>query len=73
MEKKYRERPKRPIISGVIWLGLGLFILARSRGWIPDTEESWPLLLVIIGVALIIGAAFRRTSSQPADDPHLPS
>jgi hypothetical protein len=46
-------KKKDNILGGVILVGIGLLFLARNL--IPDFEFSdyWPLILIIIGVALI--------------------
>lgn len=70
MSKKHKYTERRPITSGVIWLCIGLYLLALSNNWIPRPNESWPLLLVIIGVALIAKAFFRRGQSAGSENPH---
>jgi hypothetical protein len=65
MTRKTKCEKRRPIISGVIWLGLGLFLLARQAELVPSISQSWPVILVIIGIAIICGAFFRRP--QPTD------
>ena len=57
--KRVRYR-RRPIISGVIWLGLGLYLLALHEGLVPGIEDSWPVIIVIVGIAIIFGAFFRK-------------
>jgi len=73
METKYRHSPRRPVFSGAFWLGLGLYLLALSNRWVPGPEDSWPLLLVVIGVALIAGALIKRRPQEISDSQHLPS
>jgi hypothetical protein len=65
MTRRAKGEKRRPIISGVIWLGLGLFLLARQAELVPSITQSWPVILMIIGVAIICGAFVRRT--RPAD------
>ena len=43
-------------IGGVILIGIGLLFLAVQMGWIPYLQHTWPLILIIIGVALLIGS-----------------
>ncbi len=57
---KHERNRKRPIISGVIWLGLGLYLLALHEGLAPGIEDSWPVIIVIVGLAIIVGAFFRK-------------
>ena len=44
------------LIGGIILIGIGLVFLLSNWGIIPDFSESWPIVLVVIGVALILGA-----------------
>ncbi len=53
---KNKESRNGSIIGGLILLGLGILFLLNN--WdILDFEESWPLILVIIGIGLIIKAS----------------
>jgi hypothetical protein len=58
-EKKPRGENDR-LIGGTIVLGIGLIFLLINLGVLPEFSETWPLILVIIGVALIAGALFKR-------------
>ncbi|KAA8481696.1 hypothetical protein BDE36_0592 [Arcticibacter tournemirensis] len=49
--------------TGIIFLLLGVFMLAKTTGLaadIPDWIISWPMLLIIIGVLSGINHKFRR-------------
>lgn len=49
--------------AGIIFLLLGVFMLAKTTGLaadIPDWIISWPMLLIIIGVLSGINHQFRR-------------
>ena len=62
---KYKQRrKKRPIISGIILLGVGLFLLTQTTDLLPPIEYSWPVFIIIVGLALIFGAFFRRKDSS---------
>jgi hypothetical protein len=52
------------LVFGLILVVLGGFFLARS--YIPniDWDRSWPILLVVIGAVLLVGA-LRRASPGP--------
>ncbi len=52
------------ITGGIILLGLGLFFLALQWDWIPYGRESWPLILIILGIALLAGSLFSRRKRQ---------
>jgi hypothetical protein len=53
------------MIGGIIVLGVGLYFLAWNSDLIPDPGESWPIFLIIVGIALVIGNIFKK---KPADD-----
>lgn len=50
---------KRPLVSGIILLGLGLFLLAVNLGYLPRVERSWPVIIILIGVAILISTLSR--------------
>jgi uncharacterized membrane protein YidH (DUF202 family) len=62
------------MIGGIIVMGIGVVLLLSNLRVIPDFEDTWPLILVIIGVALIIGAVFKRTQIKRKEErgPHNP-
>jgi hypothetical protein len=39
-------------------IGLGTLFLLINTGVLPDWGESWPAVLIIIGVAMLIGSFF---------------
>jgi len=66
--KKKARKEKRPIISGIIYLGIGLFLLTQTTNLLPPIEHSWPIFIIIVGLALILGSLFKRkdnSDSQP--------
>lgn len=64
------------LIGGIILIGIGLVFLLSNWGIIPDFSESWPIVLVVIGFALILGARRKgeekKTSEQKPGDIHSP-
>lgn len=66
-------RPKRrPVISGVILIGLGVFLFLTSRD-IIDPEQAWPLLIIVVGGAIIATAVTRKESPrEPQSTPPQP-
>ena len=60
-------------VGGIIILGIGLFFLAVQMDYLPPVGESWPIFLVIVGVALIVGAFFRKSHSRGNSDVPPPS
>ena len=48
------------VIGGIIVLGIGVVFLLGNLRIIPDVGEMWPLILVVVGIALLVGAAFKK-------------
>ena len=44
---------RKDLVSGILLIGIGLMFLASNLGSLPefDWARSWPLVLVVIGVA----------------------
>ena len=56
----------RGLTGGLIVLGLGCLFLLRNLHVIPGLEVYWPVILIIVGVAMIVGALFRgQKPSEP--------
>ncbi len=61
------------LVGGLILLGLGIFFLLIELGIIRDFKRFWPVALIIVGLALIVGY-FRRGpgSPEPPSPPQTP-
>ncbi|MDD5427309.1 MAG: DUF5668 domain-containing protein [candidate division Zixibacteria bacterium] len=59
-EDKKNISRRRPVISGFILLALGIYLQLWSMDLIPDFDKTWPLFIIIIGLALIFGAFTRK-------------
>lgn len=55
-DKKKKSKGNGSITAGFILVGMGLVFLLSNMGIIPDLGETWPLFLIIVGAALLIGA-----------------
>ncbi|HEX9913190.1 MAG TPA: DUF5668 domain-containing protein [candidate division Zixibacteria bacterium] len=58
---------------GTILLGLGILFLLSNWGIIPSLGKTWPLILIIVGLAFLLGIGGKekgstQTPSQPADE-----
>ena len=62
-----KDDSRGSMVGGIIILGVGLYFLAWNMDIIPDPGESWPIFLIIVGVALVVGNLFK---SKPTDDPN---
>ncbi|MDZ4724472.1 MAG: hypothetical protein SGI97_11335 [candidate division Zixibacteria bacterium] len=61
---KSPEAPKRPIVSGIIWLGVGLVLLSVVNDVLPPLSTSWPMIIIVIGLALILSAVLKDRRPQ---------
>lgn len=48
------------IQGGIIVLGVGIIFLLSNLGYIPGIGRMWPLLPIIVGVAIILGGLMSR-------------
>ena len=55
------------MVGGIIVLGVGLYFLAWNMDIIPDPGESWPIFMIIVGLALVIGNLMKK---KTGDDPN---
>jgi uncharacterized membrane protein YvbJ len=54
------------IVIGLVILLWGVFMLAQQAGFIASTPDFWVVILIIIGILMIAGAAYRMTRPRPA-------
>ncbi|MBD3298144.1 MAG: hypothetical protein GF341_05770 [candidate division Zixibacteria bacterium] len=57
--KKHRNE----MVTGLILFGLGIIFLLNSFD-IVDIGESWPLILVVVGLSLIAGSLRRDAAGR---------
>jgi len=75
MPKYQKHEKRRSIISGTILLGIGIYLLGLQNNWIPRIEDSWPILLIIIGTIVIISGIIKhqRRENDPLSPPPPPN
>lgn len=56
------------VIGGLIVLGLGVVFLLANLEIIPDFGTMWPLILVVVGIALLIGAAVKKEKKGEGEE-----
>ena len=44
---------------GIILIGIGFIFLLSNWNIIPDFDESWPIILIVVGVALLFASKRR--------------
>ena len=54
------------LVGGLIVTGIGVFFLLSELGIIPRVGDMWPIIPIIVGVALIVGS-FRRPGPGASD------
>lgn len=51
-----------PLIAGLLLIFVGVYFLLERFGLVPAIQTSWPVLLVIVGIALVV--TYIATSGQ---------
>jgi len=69
--KDEREDRHGMVIGGLIVLGLGVVVLFGNLEIIPDFGTMWPLVLVVIGIALLIGAVVKKDKKGEKEEDKL--
>jgi len=69
--KDEREDRHGMVIGGLIVLGLGVVFLLANLEIIPDFGTMWPLILVVIGIALLIGAVVKKGKKGEKEEDKL--
>jgi len=70
-----RKKDHGRYTGGFILIGLGLVFLLSNLNLIPDLDRTWPLILIVIGAALVFGALRKRnqdSSVPPTPPPYNP-
>jgi fatty acid desaturase len=62
--KKGKDERSR-LVGGIIVLGIGVVFLLSNLGVIPHIGRTWPLILIVVGFALLVGALRKRDQSGP--------
>jgi hypothetical protein len=65
MYNKEKEDRHGMVIGGIIVLGIGVLFLLSNLDVIPNIGKMWPLILVVVGLALLIGAVVKREPKKP--------
>jgi uncharacterized membrane protein HdeD (DUF308 family) len=52
------------VIGGIIVLGIGIVFLLGNLCIIPHIGTMWPLILVVVGIALLIGALVKKDAKK---------
>jgi len=52
------------VIGGIIVLGIGIVFLLGNLRIIPHIGAMWPLILVVVGIALLVGAIVKKEAKK---------
>jgi multisubunit Na+/H+ antiporter MnhB subunit len=63
VEKKSEDRSGH-LVGGTILIGVGLIFLLINLDVVPGLEDLWPIFIIIVGAALIVGSLARGRKSQ---------
>lgn len=71
MKDNPQKEPKRPIVSGIILIGIGLLMLLAMHE-VLSFEQGWPLIIIVVGLAIVAAATTRDNKTAPPDHPTTP-
>nr|MBN2278395.1 hypothetical protein [candidate division Zixibacteria bacterium] len=52
------------VTGGIILIGLGIIFLMINFDIMPGIEKSWPVIIIIVGLALILKGFFENRKSE---------
>ena len=58
-EEKQSSDRRGMLIGGTIVLGVGLLFLLINLDIVPGMHDMWPVFLIIVGVAVIVGGFYK--------------
>jgi cytochrome c-type biogenesis protein CcmH/NrfF len=64
-DSKNPKDDRGKLVGGIIVAGIGLVFLLSNLDIIPHIGRTWPLILIVVGFALLVGALRRRDQSEP--------
>lgn len=50
--------------AGFVLIGLGILFLLANWGIIPSLHRTWPLILIIVGIAFLLRLGEKEKSSK---------
>jgi len=63
-EKKKQDDRSGLKIGGSIMIGIGLLFLLINLDILPHMGKSWPIIIIVVGIALIIGGFGKKKKSD---------
>lgn len=49
------KEKRGPLIAGVVLIAVGIYFLLERYDILPPVRTSWPIILIVVGGALIVG------------------
>jgi len=62
--KSCQEGASGRYFAGFVLIGLGILFLLTTWGIIPSLHRTWPLILIIVGIAFLLGLGEKEKSSK---------
>jgi hypothetical protein len=59
-----RKDDRGKLVGGIIVAGIGLIFLLSNLDVIPHMGKTWPLILIVVGFGLLVGALRGRDQSE---------
>jgi len=66
MEQNSKKDSRSNLIGGIILIGVGFIFLLSNLGIVPHIGTMWPLFLIIVGIAIIVGGSRRKKKDSAA-------
>jgi multisubunit Na+/H+ antiporter MnhB subunit len=63
MKKKQDDRHGL-LMGGIIMIGIGLIFLLINLDVLPNMGKSWPIIIIVVGIALIVGGFGKKKKSD---------
>ncbi len=62
-EQKHKNDRQGMLIGGIIITGIGILFLLSNLRIIPSIGELWPVFMIIVGIAVIVGAFAKKKNN----------
>jgi len=62
--KKHKDDNRGNLIGGLIVTGIGVLFLLVNFDIIPSLADTWPVFVIIVGLALIISSLVKKKKDQ---------
>ena len=66
MEQDSKKNSRSNLIGGIILIGVGFIFLLSNLGIVPHVGTMWPMFLIIVGIAIIVGGSRRKKKDSAA-------